>query len=120
MKVVKRDGKKVEFDAEKIENAILKAMKCGSGIVDEKCAHDIAVEIEDWHKYDGSNISIYRIEGQVFEKLIEKGVHIMASDGKILINGGVCHFEVRLQTEEPIQVVTQGEQQRNEHNRDND
>ena len=65
-------------------------------------------------------ISIYRIEGQVFEKLIEKGVHIMASDGRILINGGVCHFEVRLQTEEPIQVVTQGEQQRNEHNRDND
>ncbi|RHV75897.1 sporulation protein [Clostridium sp. OF13-4] len=54
------------------------------------------------------------------EKLIEKGVHIMASDGRILINGGVCHFEVRLQTEEPIQVVTQGEQQRNEHNRDND
>lgn len=54
------------------------------------------------------------------EKLCEKGVHIMASDGRILINGGVCHFEVRLQTEEPIQVVTQGEQQRNEHNRDND
>ena len=52
--------------------------------------------------------------------MIEKGVHIMASDGRILINGGVCHFEVRLQTEEPIQVVTQGEQQRNEHNRDND
>ena len=46
------------------------------------------------------------------EKLCEKGVHIMASDGRILINGGVCHFEVRLQTEEPIQVVTQGEQQR--------
>ena len=54
------------------------------------------------------------------EKLIEKGERIMASDGRILINGGVCHFEVRLQTEEPIQVVTQGEQQRNEHNRDND
>ena len=50
MKVVKRDGKKVEFDAIKIENAILKAMKCGSGIVDEKCAHDIAVENEKWHE----------------------------------------------------------------------
>lgn len=73
MKVVKRDGQKVKFDAVKIENAILKAMKCGSGIVDSKCAHDIATEIEKWHKYDGSNISIYRIEGQVFEKLIEKG-----------------------------------------------
>ena len=73
MKVVKRDGKKVEFDAIKIENAILKAMKCGSGIVDEKCAHDIAVEIEKWHEHSDDNISIYRIEGQVFEKLIEKG-----------------------------------------------
>ena len=48
-------------------------MKCGSGIVDTKCAHDIAVEIEKWHEFDGNNISIYRIEGQVFEKLIEKG-----------------------------------------------
>ena len=46
MKVIKRDGQKVDFDASKIENAILKAMKCGSGIVDTKCAHDIAVEIE--------------------------------------------------------------------------
>lgn len=54
------------------------------------------------------------------EKLIEKGVHIIENDGRILINGGVCHFEVRLRTEEPIQVVTQGEQQGNEHNRDND
>ncbi len=51
----------------------LKAMKCGSGIVDEKCAHDIAVEIEKWHEHSDDNISIYRIEGQVFEKLIEKG-----------------------------------------------
>ncbi len=48
-------------------------MKCGSGIVDEKCAHDIAIEIEKWHEHSDDNISIYRIEGQVFEKLIEKG-----------------------------------------------
>ena len=57
----------------KIEKAILKAMQCGSGIVDSKCAHDIAVEIENWHQFSDNNISIYRIEGQVFEKLIEKG-----------------------------------------------
>lgn len=48
-------------------------MQCGSGIVDSKCAHDIAVEIENWHQFSDNNISIYRIEGQVFEKLIEKG-----------------------------------------------
>ena len=48
-------------------------MQCGSGIVDSKCAHDIAVEIENWHQFSDNNISIYRIEGKVFEKLIEKG-----------------------------------------------
>ena len=32
MKVIKRDGSLVEFDKNKIENAIIKAMKRGSGI----------------------------------------------------------------------------------------
>ncbi|MGL6105040.1 ATP cone domain-containing protein [Romboutsia sp.] len=31
-KIIKRDGKPVEFNKDKIENAILKAMKYGSGI----------------------------------------------------------------------------------------
>lgn len=73
MRVIKRNGHTVDFDATKIENAILKAMKCGSGIIDEQCAKDIAREIEEWHRYSDGDISIYRIEGQVFEKLIEKG-----------------------------------------------
>lgn len=72
MRVIKRNGHTVDFDATKIENAILKAMKCGSGIIDEQCAKDIAREIEEWHRYSDGDISIYRIEGQVFEKLIEK------------------------------------------------
>ena len=42
MRVIKRNGHTVDFDATKIENAILKAMKCGSGIIDEQCAKDIA------------------------------------------------------------------------------
>ena len=78
MKVEKRDGSKVVFDPLKIENAILKAMKYGSGKVEPEVAHQIATEIEEWHKYDGNNISIYRIEGQVFEKLIEKG-HVLTA-----------------------------------------
>ena len=40
MKVIKRNGSKVEFDPAKIELAILKAMRYGSGVVDEKCAKD--------------------------------------------------------------------------------
>ena len=74
MEVIKRDGSKVAFDGSKIENAILKAMRYGSGIVKPEIASKISHEIEDWHKSSGAaSISIYRIEGQVFEKLIEKG-----------------------------------------------
>ena len=74
MEVIKRDGSKVAFDGSKIENAILKAMSYGSGIVKTEIASKISHEIEDWHKSSGAaSISIYRIEGQVFEKLIEKG-----------------------------------------------
>jgi len=74
MQVIKRDKSLVEFDAKKIEVAILKAMKYGSGIIDEKIAKEIAQEIEDWHKNNGAQrVDIYRIEGQVFEKLIDKG-----------------------------------------------
>ncbi|WP_413626798.1 ATP cone domain-containing protein, partial [Fusobacterium ulcerans] len=32
MNIIKRDGKVVKFDKHKIENAILKAMKYGSGV----------------------------------------------------------------------------------------
>ena len=71
MKVIKRNGSKVEFDPAKIELAILKAMRYGSGVVDEKCAKDISFEIHEQHQGD-EDISIYRIEDQVFEKLIEK------------------------------------------------
>lgn len=74
MQVKKRDGSLLPFDAGKIENAILKAMKNGSGIVHEEVAYKIAKEIKDWHEWNGDQtVSIYRIEGQVFEKLIDKG-----------------------------------------------
>ena len=64
MEVIKRDGSKVAFDGSKIENAILKAMRYGSGIVKPEIASKISHEIEDWHKSSGAaSISIYRIEG---------------------------------------------------------
>lgn len=78
MEVIKRDGSKVAFDGSKIENAILKAMRYGSGIVKPEIASKISHEIEDWHKSSGAaSISIYRIEGQVFEKLIEKEKYLL-------------------------------------------
>ena len=46
-KIIKRDCTEVDFDKSKIFNAILKAMKNGSGIVKPKIAEDIANEIEE-------------------------------------------------------------------------
>lgn len=71
MHVLKRDSEEVEFDRDKIENAILLSMKNGSGIVKPKIAKDIADEIYEENK-DKDELSIYDIEKLVFEKLITK------------------------------------------------
>lgn len=55
-------------------------------------------------------------QNEVSENLIEKGVHIIENNVKILVNGSTCRFEVTLQTEESIKVETQGEQLIDEHN----
>lgn len=71
--VIKRDGKRAPFDASKISEAILKAMRYGSGIVNEKIAYDVAKEIEEAYNNSGQTPSISRIEESVFQKLSEKG-----------------------------------------------
>ncbi len=77
MQVIKRDGRIVLFDKTKIENAILKAMKFGSGIVKENIATDIAKQIED--EYDALNeVFIADIEKRVFELLIAKKQRLTA------------------------------------------
>lgn len=77
MRVVKRDCTFVDFDKDKISNAILKAMKYGSGIVKEKIAYDIAEEIEkELDEQDEIEISI--IEDLVFNKLISKKQRLTA------------------------------------------
>ena len=45
MIVIKRDCTEVPFDGKKIENAILKAMKNGSGIVKPEIAKAVSDEI---------------------------------------------------------------------------
>ena len=45
MKVIKRNCTEVDFDKQKIYDAIMKAMKNGSGIVKPKIAENIANEI---------------------------------------------------------------------------
>lgn len=69
--VIKRDGRTVPFDKEKIKTAILKSMHNGSGVIREKIAEDIANEIaEESHGLE--NIEIANIEMAVYNKLISK------------------------------------------------
>ena len=76
-KVIKRDCTEVDFQKEKISNAILKAMKNGSGIVKPKIAEDIANEIYEECK-GKEEISISDIESMVYDKLISKKQRLTA------------------------------------------
>jgi len=70
--VRKRDGRIVDFDKSKIEKAILKSMKNGSGIVKPQIAAGIADEIEELYKESETPVEINAIEQLVFNKLIAK------------------------------------------------
>ncbi|MBR2027625.1 MAG: anaerobic ribonucleoside-triphosphate reductase [Oscillospiraceae bacterium] len=67
--VIKRDGRQVQFDASKIEIAILKAMRYGSGIVNEELAKKIAENFST----DKMIVTIKEIEDYVYAALIESG-----------------------------------------------
>ena len=71
MNVIKRDGRIVDFNKDKINQAILKAMKQGSNIIKPKIAEDIAEEIYNEFK-DIETIDIVDIETTVYNKLITK------------------------------------------------
>lgn len=77
MKVIKRDCTEVEFDKSKIEKAILKAMKNGSGLVKPKIAKDISEEIHEKYK-NAQEVSVAEIESDVFDKLISKKQRLTA------------------------------------------
>ena len=77
MKVIKRNCTEVDFDKQKIYDAIMKAMKNGSGIVKPKIAENIANEIYEENK-DKKELSISDIESIVFDKLISKKQRLTA------------------------------------------
>ncbi len=77
MKVIKRDCSEDTFNRQKIYNAIVKAMKNGSGIYKPEIAATIAYEIED-ECIEREEIDIYTIEEMVFNKLIDKGERLTA------------------------------------------
>ena len=71
MNIIKRDGTKTIFKKEKIESAILKAMKKGSGIVKEDVAKLIACKCEDDFENVKIEPTVKMVEDYVYNKLID-------------------------------------------------
>lgn len=71
MKIIKRNGMYQNFDKNRISNAILKAMKNGSGIVEEDIAKDIANECECYCKESNDTPTVHEVEDYVYNALIE-------------------------------------------------
>lgn len=71
MKIIKRNGIEVDFDKQKIERAILLAMKRGSGIVKEDIAERIANECEMKFIMELSKPTVKLVEDYVYNSLIQ-------------------------------------------------
>lgn len=71
LNIIKRDGSKAEFDKLKIENAILKAMKYGSGVLEENIAKNIADEIEKIYLQGSPSPTVSKVEELVYKELID-------------------------------------------------
>ena len=76
--ITKRDGRKVPFDSDKIEKAILKAMKNGSGIIKKDIAKQIADSANELFDIDEKEITIDDIEDYVYFSLLENGEELTA------------------------------------------
>ena len=72
--IIKRDGSKASWDAYKIERAIMKAMKYGSGIVDQDLAHNISIELRSVSPI----VDIKTVEKYVYDSLVKYG-HAMTA-----------------------------------------
>ena len=101
MLVTKRSGRKVEFDREKIYNAIIKAFSSLYKEIDEKaynCANKIASEIESLNK----DLSVEEIQDIVEKKLMASSYKDVA---KVYINYRYLHSMARNQYKELMDAV---------------
>ena len=73
IRIIKRDDRIVDFDREKIVEAIVKAMKYGSGIYQPEIAEKIAVEIEQHAIEFNETLTVKRVENEVYKKLTQYG-----------------------------------------------
>lgn len=78
MEVIKRDGSTVEFNKQKIRDAVLKAMKNGSGIYLPDIARLIANDAEKEFNKDNETPTIYKIESYVYDRLLHYGQSVTA------------------------------------------
>ena len=78
MYIIKRNGAKTKFDKKKIFDAILKAMKYGSGMVEDNIADKISCEIEEILSNRNYICTVYQIEEMVYLKLVEHG-HVLTA-----------------------------------------
>ena len=72
MNIIKRDNSNAVFEKGKVYDAIMRAMRFGSGIIKPDIAQEIADEIEQ-EAETIENLTVYIIESLVFNKLCEKG-----------------------------------------------
>lgn len=73
LKVIKRNGDIVDFNKVKIEEAIMKAMTKGSGIINERVAKTIANDAEASFGNENAKVTIYHIESFVYDTLLAYG-----------------------------------------------
>lgn len=78
MDIIKRDGSKVIFDRNKIEDAIIKAMKNGSGIYLPDIAKLIANDALEKFGEEDEVPTIYKIESYVYDRLVHYGQAVTA------------------------------------------
>ena len=76
--IIKRDGNIVGFDKFKIKNAILKAMKYGSGIYKEEIANKISTDIETYCYENSISPTVHQVEDMVYKMLIDNKEELTA------------------------------------------
>lgn len=116
MKIIKRDCSEVEFDKKKIYDAIMKAMRFGSGIVKEDVASQVASEIETEAEFV-PDLDITKVESMVYEKLIGKGEILTAKEYEDYRAIREFQREVKNSTDESISELLLGKNEElNEEN----
>lgn len=78
MKIIKRNGQTTTFNKTKIKDAVVKAMKNGSGILLEDIAERISIDAFEHFNNTGKTPTIYDVENYVYDRLVHYGQHLTA------------------------------------------